>query len=190
MIQSVTVYCSSSDHVAPVHRDAAMALGRAIASEGWSIIYGGGRGGLMGLLADSAHAAGGRVVGITPQMFIDGGHHREGCHEFIVADSMRHRKTILEQRGDAFIALPGGLGTYDELLEVICNKSLGLHGKPIVMVNVEGFFRPLLNLIEHGIEHRFIKPSKRELYFVAEDVGKAMEYLRRGEERRGLRTED
>ena len=184
MIQSVTVYCSSSDHVAPVHRDAATALGRAIASEGWSIVYGGGRGGLMGLLADSAHAAGGRVVGITPQMFIDGGHHREGCHEFIVADSMRHRKTILEQRGDAFIALPGGLGTYDELLEVICNKSLGLHRKPIVLVNVEGFFVPLLNLIEHGIEHRFITPSKRELYFVANGVEETLAYLKGATARR------
>jgi len=178
MIRNVTVYCSSSNHVAAVFRESATALGRAIAAEGWSVVYGGGRGGLMGLLADAAHAAGGRVVGITPQMFIDGGHHREGCHEFIVADNMRHRKTILEERGDAFVALAGGIGTYDELLEVICYKSLDLHRKPIVLVNVENFFEPLLNMIDHGIERRFISPHKRELFFVADSVKAAMDYLK------------
>jgi uncharacterized protein (TIGR00730 family) len=178
MIRNVTVYCSSSNHVARVFRESATALGRAIAKEGWSVVYGGGRGGLMGALADSAHDAGGRVVGITPQMFIDGGHHREGCHEFIVADNMRHRKAILEERGDAFVALAGGLGTYDELLEVICYKSLDLHRKPIVLVNTENYYAPLLSMIEHGITHQFIKPSKRDLYFVADNVEAAMTHLK------------
>lgn len=177
-IRSVTVYCSSSNHIALNYRKSAIALGKAIAAEGWSVVYGGGRGGLMGLLADAAHSAGGRVIGISPQFFVDGGHCREDCHEFIIAADMRHRKSILQDRGDAFVVLPGGLGTFDEVFEILCYKSLGLHGKPIVLVNIAGFFDPLLKLIEHGIDHRFIKAEKRDLIFVAESVDDAVGFLK------------
>jgi uncharacterized protein (TIGR00730 family) len=178
MIRNVTVYCASSDKVAKIHQEAAAALGRAVAGEGWGLIYGGNRVGLMGIVAEAAHAAGGQVIGITPQFFLDWGLGDKHAHEMVIADNMRHRKQVLEQRGDALIALPGGLGTFGEIFDVFDGKYLGLHRKPIVFLNIAGYYQPLLTMIEHGIEHGFIKPKARELYFVAPTVGAAMEYLR------------
>lgn len=181
MIQSVTVYCSSSMHLASPMYDAGAALGTAIARKGWQLVYGGNRVGLMGVIADAARAAGGRVVGITPQVFIDMGVADNDCDEFIVADDMRHRKQLLERRGDALLAMPGGLGTFEELFEVICGKSLGYHAKPIVILNIERYFDPLLEMIEHGIAHGFIRPRARALYFVSNSVQQAMDDLQRHE---------
>ena len=133
----------------------------------------------MKAVADAVRAGGGRVVGITPQLMVDKGIHdatgrRTGRHP----DGMRERKALMEARGDAFLTLPGGLGTFEEIFEIIVGKQLGYHDKPIVLLNVDGYFNPLLAMIEHGIEHRFIKPSVRELYFVAETVAEAVEHFR------------
>jgi uncharacterized protein (TIGR00730 family) len=179
MIQNITVYCASSSRLALVYREAARALGRAIALRGWGVIYGGDSNGLMGAVAEGAHGAGGRVIGILPQRLFDAGIKNERNHEIVVARDMRHRKEILEARGDAMIALPGGLGTLEEFFEIVVGRHLGFHSKPIVLLNVAGYYNPLLAMIEHGIEHHFIKPDQRELYYVAESVEDAVENLGR-----------
>lgn len=178
MIRNVTVYCSSSSKIAAVHQAAAAALGRAAAQQGWALIYGGTSAGLMGITSQAAHAAGGRVIGIAPQFFMDMGLRDPHCHELVIADNMRHRKQILEQRGDALIALPGGLGTFGEVFDVFDAKYLGLHNKPIVFLNIAGYFQPLVDMIEHGIEHQFIKPKARDMYYLATSVESAVDYLR------------
>ena len=178
MISSVTVYCSSSSAIPKAYFDAGEALGRAIAENAWKLVYGGNSVGLMGHVANACRAAGGKVVGITPQLFVDKKVHDEKCHDLVVCQTMRERKQIMEERADAFVALPGGLGTFEELFEIIVGKQLRYHTKPIALLNVEGYFDPLLAMIEHGIEHRFIKPAARELYFVTEDVEAIVEHLR------------
>jgi len=177
-VRSVTVYCSSSSAVPRIYTETAAELGRALAKQQWTLIYGGNNVGTMGALADACRDAGGQVVGVTPQLFIDKGVDDKNCHEFIVTECMRTRKATMEERGDAFITLPGGLGTFEEIFEIIVGKQLGFHRKPIVLLNVDGYFAPLLAMIEHGIEHRFIKPAARELYFVAEKVDAAIEHIR------------
>jgi len=176
-ITAVTVYCSSSRRVPEIYFQTAQELGQAIAAAGWRLVYGGNRIGPMGALADGARAAGGAVTGITPQLLVDKGIADEQCNELVVTAGMRQRKALMEQRGDAFIALPGGLGTLEEVFEILVARQLNVHTKPIVLLNVAGFYQPLLAMIEHGIERQFIKPAVRPLYFVAQAVPEAMMYL-------------
>ena len=178
-IRAVTVYCSSSSRIAPVYNQAAASLGQALAHHGWKLVYGGNNVGMMGVLANAVRCAGGKVIGVTPQLFVDKGSADEDCDELIVTSGMRERKAAMEERGDAFIALPGGLGTFEEIFEIICGKVLGYHDKPIVLLNVDGYYGPLLAMIEHGVQQHFIKPNARELYFVAERVEDAVAYIRR-----------
>jgi hypothetical protein len=177
MIQNVTVYCASSRTLAAKYCDAAVALGRAIAQQGWGVIYGGDSLGLMGCVSEGAAGAGGRVIGILTEKFVELGIRDERCHEVVVARDMRHRKEILESRGDAMIALPGGLGTLEEFFEIVVGRQLGYHKKPIVLLNIAGYYQPLLKMIEHGIELKFIKAISRDLFHVAEGVEDAVEYL-------------
>jgi uncharacterized protein (TIGR00730 family) len=178
--RSITVYCSSSSRVPRVYFDAAAELGRVISREGWRLVYGGNAVGCMGALADAARAGGGQVVGITPQLLVDKGIADDKCHELIVTRTMRERKGLLEARGDAFITLPGGLGTFEEIFEIIVGRQLGYHDKPIVLLNVAHYFDPLLAMIDHGIEQQFIKPAGREIIHVAATVDEAIDYLRHG----------
>ena len=178
-VRAVTVYCSSSRRVAAVYFEAATSLGAAIAHAKWDLIYGGNRVGCMGALADAARAAGGRVIGITPELLVREGIADNSCDELVVTATMRERKALMEERGDAFVALPGGLGTFEEVFEILVGKLLGYHQKPIVLLNVAGYYAPLLAMIEHGIEQRFIKPAAREAYFVAETVAETIECLTR-----------
>ena len=176
-IRAVTVYCSSSRHVDGVYTRAAQELGGAIARQSWGLVYGGNCIGCMGAMADAARAAGGKVIGVTPQLLVEDGIADEKCDELVVTFDMRERKELLEQRGDAFVTLPGGLGTFEEVFEIIVGRMLGYHSKPIVLLNVNGYYGPLLTMIEHGIEQRFIKPKARDAYFVATDVAQTIEYL-------------
>ena len=178
MIKAVTVYCSSSNKLAPVFTEATAELGRAIAHHKWKLVYGGNAVGNMGVLADACRAAGGKVVGVTPQLFIDKNVHDTKCDELIVTNTMRDRKAIMEDRGDAFIALPGGLGTFEEFFEIVCGRQLAYHNKPIVLLNIAGFYQPMLTMIEHGLEMNFIRPRAMDLWHVATDVNAAIEYLR------------
>jgi uncharacterized protein (TIGR00730 family) len=181
MIRNVTVYCASSARLAKVYSEAASALGRALALRGWGVIYGGDSAGLMGAVADGAFAAGGKIIGIIPQRLLDNMIKNERCHEIVVARDMRHRKEMLEARGDAMITLPGGIGTLEEFFEIIVGRQLGFHTKPVVLLNTAGYYNPLLAMIDHGIEHHFIRPSSRELFYVTESVDDAVDYLSRHE---------
>ena len=178
MIRSVTVYCSSSDKLAEVFVDSARDLGRAIAKSGWKLVYGGNDVGNMGTLAGGAREAGGCVIGVTPKLFVESNSADKKCDELIVTDGMRDRKAILEERGDAFIALPGGLGTFEEIFEIICGKQLRYHNKAIVLLNIENYYDPLLAMIDHGEKLKFIRPRAKELYHVAKSVPEAIEYLK------------
>ena len=179
MISAVTVYCSSSSRVAAPYVAAARELGAAIAQMHWQLVYGGNNIGCMGVLADAARAAGGRVIGITPQLMVDKGIGDQQCDELIVTEGMRERKSLLEQRGDAFAVLPGGIGTLEEVFEILVAKSLGYHHKPIVLVNVADFFHPLLTMLDHGMKEGFIREKVKDLLFVAANVPEAIEYLKR-----------
>jgi uncharacterized protein (TIGR00730 family) len=177
-IRTVTVYCSSSSELAQHYYDAGAELGRAIASNGWKLVYGGNAIGLMKAVADAARAAGGKVIGITPQLFCDKGLEDRRCDELVVTNSMRDRKALLEERGDAYLALPGGLGTFEEIFEIIVGKQLACHNKPIVFLNIAGYWNPMIAMIDSAIEQKFIKPKARNLYFVAATVPQAVDYLR------------
>jgi len=177
-MRNITVYCSSSSKVDPVYLDAARQLGTGIAQAGWGLVYGGNRIGMMGVLADAARAAGGRVVGVTPRMFIEHGHGDDACDELIVSTDMRDRKQILIERGDALVALPGGLGTLEEIFDAMISRQFDFHHKPMVLLNIAGFYDPLLAMIEHGIAGNFIKAKSREIMAIHRTVDESLEYLR------------
>jgi len=177
-IHSVTVYCSSSKNLAAYYYTAGAELGHAIAENKWTLVYGGNSVGLMKSLADAVRGGNGKVVGITPRIFVDHCNDDKQC-ELIITETMRQRKEILEQRGDAFIALPGGLGTFEEIFEIIVGRSLGFHNKPIVLLNIADYWNPLLRMMDHAIEQNFIKPQARDLYFVAANVAEAINHLKK-----------
>jgi uncharacterized protein (TIGR00730 family) len=175
---SVTVFCSSSDQISPVFLEAAAELGAAIAREKWQLIYGGNAIGSMGALANAARSAGGRVIGITPQLLVDKGYADRDCHELIITPDMRSRKAKLETLGDACVALPGGFGTLEELSEMLVGRLLKYHAKPVVILNIAGFYDPLLDLFEKMIGGGFAKPKHRGVYKVADSVVEAIEHLK------------
>ncbi len=167
---SVCVYCGSSSRVADVHKDAAHMLGDGLARRGIRLVYGGGRVGLMGIAADAALAAGGHVVGIIPEHIQAAEIEHTGLTELHVVDSMHTRKRMMVDRSDAFVVLPGGLGTLDEAFEILTWKQLGLHDKPVVIVDVDGYWRPLLGLVDHMVAQGFAQPAHRALFTVVDDV--------------------
>ncbi len=180
-VRAIAVYCSSSRTLAPVYYDAGRRLGTAIAQRGWGLVYGGNRIGLMGVLADSVREAGGKVIGITPRLMVDEGIGDEQADELVITDNLRDRKALMEQRGDAFIALPGGLGTFEEIFEIIVGRSLGYHNKPIVLLNIAGYYDPMLAMLEHGIEQHFIRPKARRLWFATDSIDEAIEHIAAGQ---------
>jgi uncharacterized protein (TIGR00730 family) len=177
VVESVTVYCASSEALEPAFRIAAQTTGRTLAARGLGLVYGGGSVGLMGETARAARAGGGRVTGVITRKLLDLEQGWDGCDEMIVVDSMRERKKILEERGDAFLVLPGGLGTYEEFFEILVGRVLDVHRKPIAIVNDGGYYDPLVALVEHGIEHRFIRPAVRSLLIVEPEPIRAIERL-------------
>jgi hypothetical protein len=174
---SICVYSSSSDAVDPRLGLVARELGQAIARRGCGLIYGGADVGLMGKVAEGVKQEGGRVTGVIPRALQAFGLPQHSIDELIVSDGMRDRKAIMEDRGDAFIALPGGFGTLEELLEIITLKQLRYHEKPVVILNALGFYDPLLVVFDHILEQKLAKPSSRQLYHVAPDVADVMAYL-------------
>lgn len=177
-IRSVTVYCASSAAVGAVFLTCARETGAAIARAGWVTVYGGNRVGCMHEVAEGARAAGGKVVGITPRLFVDRGYHDTTADELIVTDSMRERKLLLEDRADAFVVLPGGLGTYEELFEQMVNRQLRYHDKPIVAVDVAGYFGPLREMLAHGHRAGFVKPAALEIIRFVKTAEEAVVALR------------
>ena len=170
----VTVYASSSERIDAAYMAVAEELGRRIAERGWDLVWGGGRFGLMGALSRGARQAGGRTLGIILQRFIDKNVHCTAAHQMESVDDMRSRKQGLDEAGDAFVALPGGLGTLEELLEVLSFKQLGLHDKPIVILDARGYWRPLLEMLDKAFAEGFIQPHFRGLYTVATTPAQAI----------------
>ncbi len=169
-IRSVCVYCGSSNRVDDRFKAAAHALGTLLGGAGIRVVYGGGRVGLMGLVADAAMAAGGEVVGIIPEHIRALEVDHAGLTELHVVDSMHTRKRMMVERSDGFVVLPGGLGTLDELFEILTWKQLSLHDKPVVVVDVDGYWRPMTAMLEHMIAAGFVRPEHSGLLRVVPDV--------------------
>ena len=176
-MKSVTVYCSSSGALEPHFTQGARDLGHALADRGIALVYGGGSIGLMGECARAAKERGGRVIGIITTKLMDLEQGWSGCDEFVVVDTMQQRRRILMDRADGYVVLPGGLGTYEEFFEVLVARQLGDHHKPIAIVNHDGYYDPLVAMIEHGIEHRFVRPAVRGVLSVVNTGTEAIDAL-------------
>jgi hypothetical protein len=177
MIASVTVFCGSSDLVEDKYYAAARELGEKLAQRGWRLVYGGGSVGLMGVLSRAVLAHGGHVTGVIPKALLDLGVGERGVSELIVTDGLRDRKAIMDERGDAFVALPGGLGTLEEVLEALTLKQLGYHLKAIAVLDLDGYFNPLWTQIQNGIDIGFIRPEFLDLWYPAPDVDALLRYV-------------
>lgn len=169
-VHSVCVYCGSSGKVDEAYKQIARDVGTALGSHKLRVVYGGGRVGLMGLVADSALAAGSEVVGIIPHHIQSREIQHTDLTELLVVDSMHTRKRMMVERADAFVILPGGLGTLDECFEILTWRQLGLHNKPIVIFNAKDFWTPLLGLLDNVIDQGFAPPGNRGLYSVVKDI--------------------
>src|ERR1700722_17286995 len=170
-IRNVCVYCGSSDGDDARFGDAAGALGRALAADGVGLVYGGGGEGLMGRLARSTLAAGGYVTGIIPTFLIRKEHPLNAAQEILTVDSMHERKQAMFDRADAFVALPGGIGTLEELVEQLTWAQLNRHTKPILIADIGGFWRPLIALLAHMRIEGFIREGFEARYLVVEKIG-------------------
>lgn len=169
-IRSVCVYCGSSLGESQIYTAQAQILGRRLAENGIRLVYGGGRIGLMGVIADAVMKAGGEVVGIIPNHLHDWEVGHTGLTELHVVDSMHTRKRMMVDMSDAFIAMPGGVGTLDEFFEVVTWRQLKLHDKPIIVLNTEDYWHPLLALVEAVIERGFARRTTANLFTVVEDA--------------------
>jgi uncharacterized protein (TIGR00730 family) len=165
-MKRVCVFCGSSAGARPRYRAAAEDLGRELVQRGIGLVYGGGRVGLMGLLADSVLSAGGEAIGVIPDHLVPWEVGHRGLTELRVVPSMHERKKLMADLSDGFIALPGGFGTLDELCEVLTWTQLGIHAKPSGILNVGGFYDPLLAMFDRLVEERFLLPENRSLVLV------------------------
>jgi uncharacterized protein (TIGR00730 family) len=169
-IRSVCVYCASSSRGPESHKAAARQFGRLLAENGIRLIFGGGRVGLMGIIADAALAAGGEVVGVIPTFLRDLELAHDGCDEMVVTDTMHSRKQKMAELSDAFAILPGGLGTLDEAFEIITWKQLHLHDKPIVVVNLDDYWRPLRQLVDEISAANYMRADGAPLFQMVDRV--------------------
>lgn len=169
-INAICLYCGSSNFVEDSYKEAAAEAGKLLAAAGIRLIYGGGHVGLMGVAADAALAGGGEVVGIIPEHIQVREVRHSHLTELHVVDSMHTRKNMMFEMADAFIILPGGLGTLDEAFEILTWRQLGLHDKPVIIVNVNGFWDPMLALIDGIIDKGFARPENRGLFVVVNTV--------------------
>ena len=166
---SICVYCGSRPGENPLFADAARAVGAWIGERGGQLVYGGGRSGLMGIVADATQAAGGRVVGVIPQTLVDKEHARTACDELHIVQTMHERKAMMAERSDAFLALPGGIGTFEELFEVWTWRQLGYHDKPIGILNVAGYYDGLLDFLHTSVSSGFMGDWQMGLVHNASD---------------------
>jgi len=170
MSKLLCVYCSSSDRLDPKYAAVAEELGHALVAQGWGLVYGGGKTGLMGRVARAAKSAGGRVVGVIPEFMKARELAFDEADELVTVVTMRERKLLMEARADAFVALPGGWGTLEEIMEILTLRQLDIVKKPCVFLNQDGFYDPLLQLFDRMLADKFFKPSNMELFRVAGTV--------------------
>ncbi|KAB1904430.1 TIGR00730 family Rossman fold protein [Micromonospora tulbaghiae] len=174
---NVCVFCASSRTLDARWLALATETGEELARRGHTLVSGGGCVGMMGAVVQGARAAGGRTVGVIPQSLVDLEVADLDSDELLVTDSLASRKTLMDEKSDAFVALPGGLGTLDELFEVWTTATLALHAKPMVIVDVDGFYRPLLDWIRGLGEQQFLKPAALDLLMVADSVPAALDLI-------------
>jgi len=167
-MKTICVYCASSSQVKPAYFDATARLGKILAEASLSVVYGGGSMGLMGQLADSMLEAGGNITGVIPRFMCEVEWNHTKLSELILVDTMHERKEKMAMMADAVVALPGGCGTLEELLEVITWKRLGIFTKPIVIVNLDGYFDDLINMLNRAVDEHFMREEHRQMWEVVE----------------------
>jgi uncharacterized protein (TIGR00730 family) len=178
-VRRVCVFCGASSGRVPAYAEAARAFGAAAAARGFGVVYGGGRVGLMGAVADAALAGGGEVIGVIPQELVDRELAHGGLTELRVVGSLHERKALMAELSDSFVALPGGFGTLDELLEQLTWSQLGLHDKPIGLYDVDEYWRPLIALARHATEEGFVRESDLAAIAVGTDAEGLLDRLER-----------
>lgn len=178
-IKNICVFASSSNNLDPIYNNDARDLGILIGKNGYNIVYGGSRCGLMYSCASSVKENGGKIFGIMPEKIIEMGcANPEDCDEFYTTKGMRERKALLDEKSDAVIALAGGFGTLEELAEMIVQKQLGYNSKPIVILNTNNFYKGLIEYFNEVISQKFAKPESKDLYYIASTPKEAIEYIK------------
>jgi uncharacterized protein (TIGR00730 family) len=179
-MKAVCVYCGSSFGAKPVYNEAAQAFGRALVQADLGLVYGGGKVGLMGVIADTVMAEGGRAIGVIPELLVDKEVGHNGLTELHVVPDMHHRKKMMADLSDGFVALPGGAGTLEELFEVFTWAQLGYHRKPVGILNIDGFYDPLITLLEHTVSEGFMRQTYLDMLQIDNDpvalIGKLQRY--------------
>ena len=173
----ITVFCASSAGFDPQYGDAARALGQFLVKQNITLVYGGGRVGLMGILADAVLAGGGQVIGVIPQFLLDLEVGHTGLTELLVVKSMHERKLRMAELGDGVIALPGGFGTLEELIEILTWSQLALHGKPVGILNTNGYYNLLRQFFDHMVGEGLLKPQNRDLAIFEDDIERLYEKM-------------
>jgi len=171
------VFCGSSHGANPAYAEAAKTAGNELARRGIGLVYGGGNVGLMGVIADAVLAAGGGVIGVIPEALMAKEVGHRGLPDLRVVKTMHERKALMAELSDGFVALPGGIGTFEEFFEIVTWAQLGLHSKPCALLNVNGFYDPLLRLMDHAIAERFVKPKQRDLVLVEADFSRLLDRM-------------
>lgn len=174
---TICVYCASSNDIDSRYKDDAYELGRLIAAQGWDVVNGAGNEGLMRACSDGALSARGKVVGVIPNFMVDAGWCHEGLTELVKTNDMHERKQLMARMADACVALPGGCGTLEELMEVITWKTLGIYPKPIVILNTDGYYSPLLQMLQKAVDEHFIKEKNKQAWAVASTPREAINLL-------------
>lgn len=177
MLNSLCVFCGSRDGADPAHRAAAERLGLVMAERGIRLVYGGGRVGMMGVIADLVVAHGGRVTGVIPEFLVNLEQGHPDLDELIVVDSMHERQRRMAELADAFVALPGGLGTLAETIEMVNWRKMSLHDKPLAVVNIGGYWDPLVDIVEGFVANGFAHPESQALFIMADGVDEAIAAL-------------
>ncbi|HEX2082429.1 MAG TPA: TIGR00730 family Rossman fold protein [Xanthomonadaceae bacterium] len=177
-MKSICVYCGSNAGSKPVYAERAMALGDRIAKEGLALVYGGGNVGLMGIVADAVLQAGGEVTGVIPQQLVDWEVAHRGVTRLEIVGSMHERKARMFDLSDAFVALPGGFGTLDEMFEMLTWRQLGLGDKPCAFLDVDGFFDPLMTMLDRMVAERFLHPDQRRDLWYGENLDELFAWMR------------
>lgn len=177
-MRSICVYCGSNAGSKPLYAERAVALGDRIAREGLQLVYGGGNVGLMGIVADAVLAGGGEVVGVIPEQLVNWEVAHKGVTRLEVVANMHERKKRMFDLSDAFVALPGGFGTLDEMFEMLTWRQLGIGDKPCAFLDVDGFYAPLMSMIDRMVEERFLHPDQREDLWHGEDLGTMFDWMK------------